>query len=97
MKVRLILVQISHDFFKKEAADLVGKAGERDYGIGQFFFPCDEKEAEKEKARFEKCVKSEGLKFLGWRKVSVNADVLGKKARDCMPQIWQALDRKSVV
>ena len=85
-----ILVQISHDFFKKEAADLVGKAGERDYGIGQFFFSCDEKEAEKEKARFEKCVKSEGLKFLGWRKVPVNADVLGKKARDCMPQIWQA-------
>ncbi len=85
-----ILVQISHDFFKKEAADLIGKAGERDYGIGQFFFPCDEKEAEKEKARFEKCVKSEGLKFLGWRKVPVNADVLGKKARDCMPQIWQA-------
>ncbi len=34
-----ILVQISHDFFKKEAADLIGKLGEREYGIGQFFFP----------------------------------------------------------
>ena len=28
-----ILVQISHEFFKKAAADLVGSLGERDYGI----------------------------------------------------------------
>ena len=34
-----ILVQISHDFFKKAAAELVGSLGEREYGIGQFFFP----------------------------------------------------------
>ena len=95
-----ILVQISHAFFKKEAADLVGKLGEREYGIGQFFFPgqvvstdsttvCDS-----EKARFEACVKAEGLHFLGWRKVPVNADVLGKKARDCMPEIWQGFVEK---
>ena len=81
-----ILVQISHEFFKKAAGDLIGKLEEREYGIGQFFFPSD---AESEKKRFEACVKAEGLKFLGWRKVPVNADVLGKKARDCMPEIWQ--------
>ena len=86
-----ILVQISHEFFKKAAADFVGKLGEREYGIGQFFFPED---AESEKARFEKCCAAEGLKFLGWRKVPVNADVLGKKARDCMPQIWQGFVEK---
>ena len=34
-----ILVQISHDFFKKAAGDLIGSLGEREYGIGQFFFP----------------------------------------------------------
>ena len=91
-----ILVQISHDFFKKAAADLIDGLGERDYGIGQFFFPGKAPELESgegscdsEKARFEACVKAEGLKFLGWREVPVNADVLGKKARDCMPQIWQ--------
>jgi len=86
-----ILVQISHDFFKKAAGDLIGKLEEREYGIGQFFFPSD---AESEKKRFEACVKAEGLKFLGWRKVPVNADVLGKKARDCMPQIWQGFVEK---
>ena len=85
-----ILVQISHEFFKKAAADFVGSLGERDYGIGQFFFPGDDAVCASEKARFEKCCADEDLKFLGWRKVPVNADVLGKKARDCMPQIWQA-------
>ena len=86
-----ILVQISHDFFKKAAADLVGNLNEREYGIGQFFFSGT---ADTEKSRFEKVVAAEGLKFLGWREVPVNADVLGKKARDCMPQIWQAFIEK---
>ena len=94
-----ILVQISHEFFKKAASDLVGKLGEREYGIGQFFFPGDvvstgSTTCDSEKARFEKCCAAEGLKFLGWRKVPVNADVLGKKARDCMPQIWQGFVEK---
>ena len=94
-----ILVQISNEFFKKAAADLVGKLDEREYGIGQFFFPGDvvstgSTTCDSEKARFEKCCAAEGLKFLGWRKVPVNADVLGKKARDCMPQIWQGFVEK---
>ena len=83
-----ILLQISHDFFKKEAGNLIGKLEERDYGIGQFFFPAQDLEAEK--TRFEKACKAQKLEFLGWRKVPVKEEVLGQKARDCMPQIWQA-------
>ena len=90
-----ILVQISHDFYKKAAANLVGSLGEREYGIGQFFFPSTGSgTTSSEKARFEKCCAAEGLKLLGWREVPVNADVLGKKARDCMPSIWQAFIEK---
>ena len=89
-----ILVQISHEFFKKAAADLIGGLDERDYGIGQFFFPGSETACTSEKKRFEKCCNAEGLKFLGWRKVPINADVLGKKARDCMPNIWQGFVAK---
>ena len=85
-----ILVQICHKFYKQAAQDLIGSLDERDYGIGQFFFPGDDTVCASEKARFEKCCSAEGLKFLGWRKVPVNAEVLGKKARDCMPNIWQA-------
>ncbi|MDY6397227.1 MAG: glutamate synthase-related protein [Treponema sp.] len=98
-----ILAQISHAFFKEAAKNgeisLAGKkceslGDERDYGIGMFFFPNDGAtssrcEAESEKTRFEKVCKNQNLKFLGWRRVPVNADVLGKKARDCMPEIWQ--------
>ena len=87
-----ILVQISHEFFKKEVPELVDSLGEREYGIGQFFFPADSYESEK--TRFEKCCIAEGLKFLGWRKVPINVDVLGKKARDCMPEIWQGFIEK---
>ena len=99
-----ILVQISHDFFKKAAAELVGSLDEREYGIGMFFFPGNNgvpealegqpNNADSEKSRFEKCCAAEGLKFLGWRQVPVNAEVLGKKARDCMPAIWQAFIKK---
>ena len=84
-----ILLQISHGFFKKAAAGLVENLGERDYGIGQFFFPGESAACESEKSRFEAVCKKQGLKFLGWRSVPVNAAVLGKKARDCMPSIWQ--------
>lgn len=92
-----ILVQISHDFFKDAAKkgeiSLAGKkteslGDERDYGIGMFFFPADNFESEK--SRFEKICASEKLNFIGWRKVPVKAEVLGQKARDCMPEVWQA-------
>ncbi|EID85440.1 Glutamate synthase domain 2 [Treponema sp. JC4] len=85
-----ILLQISHDFFKKEAGDLIGSLNERDYGIAQIFFPGNDAECKSEKADFEKAVKEGGLKLLGWRQVPVNPEVLGDKARDCMPSIWQA-------
>ena len=91
-----ILAQISHAFFKEAAKkgeiSLAGKkteslGDERDYGIGMFFFPADNFESEK--TRFESVCKNQNLKFIGWRKVPVNAEVLGQKARDCMPEVWQ--------
>ncbi len=97
-----ILVQISHDFFTKACKDgeIAGSDGkvctalgeEREYGIGQFFFPASA--FEEEKKRFEKCLKAAKLEFLGWRSVTVNKKVLGKKALDCMPSIWQAFVKK---
>jgi glutamate synthase (ferredoxin) len=86
-----ILLQISHDFFKKEAEAFVKKLDEREYGIGQFFFFND---AEAEKKRFETCCKAHNLKFSGWREVPVEKKVLGKKALECMPEIFQAFIEK---
>ena len=85
-----ILVQVSHKFFKKAAADCsITLGGERDYGIGMFFFPQDKFIRSQAMKMLEVLSEKEGLKFLGWREVPVNPEVLGKKARDCMPCIMQ--------
>ena len=85
-----ILVQISHTFFKKAAAESGIKLGdERDYGVGMFFFPQDKYIRSQAMKMLEVLAKKEGMKFLGWRTVPVNQDVLGQRAKACMPCIMQ--------
>ncbi|MCR4670869.1 MAG: glutamate synthase large subunit [Saccharofermentans sp.] len=85
-----ILLQISHEFFAKKASEAgIKVGGEREYGIGMFFFPQDEGKLEAAKKDFEEAVAGEGMEFLGWRKVPVNPDVLGSVAHESMPNICQ--------
>lgn len=85
-----ILVQISHNFFKKACSEInIQLKNERDYGIGMFFFPQDKLLFSKAKKMVENLSQKEGLKFLGWRKVPVDEKVLGQRAKDCMPNIMQ--------
>lgn len=85
-----ILTQISHKFFQKVCkADGIGIGDERAYGIGMFFFPQDELKRNRAKKMFEIIVEKEGMKFLGWRMVPTAPEVLGHKARECMPVIMQ--------
>lgn len=39
---------------------------------------------------FEKLVEQEGCTFITWRKVPCDDSILGQKAKDCMPSIYQA-------
>ena len=64
--------------------------GEREYGVGMFFFPQEELRRNQAKKMFEIIVEKEGLELLGWRTVPVIPEVLGHKARECMPYIMQA-------
>ncbi len=90
-----ILLQIGHDFFVREAAKAgIALGGEREYGVGMFFFPQEELRRKQAKKLFEIICEKEGLTFLGWRAVPVCPDVLGQKARDCMPSIWQSFVAK---
>ena len=90
-----ILVQICHDFFSKEAASLgIDLGGEREYGVGMFFFPQDELKKNQDKKMFEIIVEKEGMEFLGWRNVPCVPSVLGHKAVECMPCIMQAFVKK---
>ncbi len=90
-----ILLQISHKFFKKECDKLgIAIGEEREYGIAQIFFPQDELKCNQAKKMFEIIVEKEGLELLGYREVPVYPDVLGHKARVCMPHIVQAFIKK---
>lgn len=86
-----ILTQIPHDYFKKITDQLdIKLGGEREYGVGMFFFPQDELKRRQAKKMFEVITAKEGLYFLGWRTVDIHPDILGNKARECMPFIEQA-------
>ena len=90
-----ILLQISHTYFSKAAAQAgISIGGKREYGIAMFFFPQSEEECAKSMQTFEQVLQEENLTFLGWREVPVNPDVLGTKALDSMPRIMQAFVQK---
>ena len=90
-----ILLQISHRFFSKVADRLnIDIGGEREYGVGMFFFPQDEHLRARAMKLFEVVARKEGLEFLAWRGVPVAPDAVGQKARDCMPSIWQCFIKK---
>ena len=84
-----ILLQISDDFFRKTLKKENIKLPEY-YGVGMFFLPRNKLLLNQHKKMFEKFVEQEGCKFITWRKVSCNESILGQKAKDCMPNIYQA-------
>ncbi|MBB5183308.1 glutamate synthase large subunit [Catenisphaera adipataccumulans] len=87
-----ILLQISHSFFAKKVPFPLTK--ERGYGVGMFFFEQDYLARNLSKRTFTTIAETHGAKILGWRKVECHPEILGEKARDCMPYIEQVfIDR----
>ncbi|MBQ6376292.1 MAG: glutamate synthase large subunit [Lachnospiraceae bacterium] len=85
-----ILTQIPHSFFVKKMREQgVELPGERQYGVGMFFFPQNELAMRQAKSMFEIIAKKAGLSIYGWRKVDSDPSVLGRRARECMPNIFQ--------
>ncbi|MCR5303165.1 MAG: glutamate synthase large subunit [Lachnospiraceae bacterium] len=90
-----ILLQISHPFFSAIAKKMgikTGGAGE--YGIGMFFLPQDELKRTFARRLFEVISEKEGIIVAGWREVPIHPEILGDRARDCMPSIWQCFLKK---
>ncbi len=86
-----ILTQIPHKFFVKKLKDQgVTLPGRRGYGVGMFFFPQGDLELRQAKSMFEIILRKAGLKLLAWRDVDTAPEVLGTRARECMPKIAQA-------
>lgn len=84
-----ILLQISDDFFRKTLKKDNIKLPEH-YGVGMFFLPRNKLFLNQHKKMFEKFVEQEGCTFITWRKVPCDESILGQKAKDCMPSIYQA-------
>ncbi|MCR5692325.1 MAG: glutamate synthase large subunit [Eubacterium sp.] len=90
-----ILTQIPHKFFKEVCPkENIEIGGEREYAVGMFFFPQNELKKKQAQKMFEVIVDKEGLEFLGWRKVAVYPKVLGQKAVDSMPEIYQGFVKR---
>ncbi|MBR1817037.1 MAG: glutamate synthase subunit alpha, partial [Lachnospiraceae bacterium] len=90
-----ILTQISHKFFKKICKESNIEIGnEREYAVGMFFFPQNELQRSQAKKMFEIIVAKDKLDFLGWREVDIVPEVLGSRARECMPSIYQAFIKR---
>ncbi|MBQ7678325.1 MAG: glutamate synthase subunit alpha, partial [Butyrivibrio sp.] len=85
-----ILTQIPHAFFKRKLAEQgVTLPGPRQYGVGMFFFPQKDLDMRQAKSMFEIITRKAGLTLLAWREVASAPEVLGARARECMPNIWQ--------
>ena len=90
-----ILTQVPHTFFRRVTKPLgIELGGEREYGVGMFFFPQDELKRNQARKMFEIIAKKEGLEFLGWREVDCAPEVLGQRAVECMPCIMQGFVKK---
>ena len=85
-----ILLQIPHNFFKKEMKKknvILPLAGE--YGVGMLFLPRKRSVRKKIFSLIKKKIKAEGLSLLGWRRVKQNRDLIGQQASDCCPEMFQ--------
>ncbi len=87
-----ILTQLPHEFFRKNSG--ISLPGDDSFGVGMFFFPPSEKERRHAQKIFEIVLERENLKMLGWRKVPTNDSVLGTRALECKPAIYQAFIEK---
>ncbi len=88
-----ILLQIPHDLFCAERLGFeLGEA--RDYGVGMIFFPPDGVKRGQMMRLMEVIIEKEGMAFLGWRRVPVREEVLGRRARERMPAIWQCFVKR---
>ena len=85
-----IMTQIPHRFLVRECKSIgINLGAARSYGVGMFFFPQEELNRMQAMKMFEIIVNKEGLEFLGYRRVPVCEDVLGKRALESCPAIYQ--------
>ena len=87
-----ILIQIPHNFLAAACAEAKGHItlpAVGHYGVGMVFLPSDPGSRAACEHLFEKVVRDEGQRVLGWREVPVDSRMLGPTARRSQPVIKQ--------
>ncbi len=81
-----LLTSLPQGFFRARAQQLGIELPEL-FAVGFAFLPpAATREAQ---AAIEAAADTERLRVIGWRRVPVNVDALGRKALETMPEIWQ--------
>jgi glutamate synthase (NADPH) large chain len=89
-----ILIQIPHEFFARECAELGFSLPEPGtYGVGMMFLPVDKHSRLICEGIVEKIAREEGLTVLGWRDTPLKVDAIGREARATQPYIEQVFLR----
>ena len=92
-----ILIQIPHEFFKRECDVLGFELPEPGlYGVGMIFAHKYDEFRKTQIEAFEKIVREEGQQVLGWREVPIDKTVPGDGARSVMPRFIQVFIAKDV-
>jgi len=90
-----ILIQIPHDFFRKECEVLGFELPDiGNYGVGMIFAHRYNDFRNKQMATFEKIVQEEGQNILGWRDVPIDKTTIGQSAKAVMPRFIQVFIEK---
>ncbi len=90
-----ILIQIPHDFFVRECAELGIKLPEAgSYGVAMCFLPVEKHIRLQCEGVFERIAQEEGCEVLGWRDTPVNGDAIGREARRSQPYVEQLFVRR---
>ncbi len=85
-----LLMQLPVKFFEAVAAENDWHLS-RKFAVGMLFLNQNDQLAEQTKLLLERELEKETLSVAGWRKVPVNADVLGDIGKASQPQIYQVL------
>ncbi len=85
-----IMLQIPHDFFKRECGVLGFDLPEQgQYGVGMLFAHRYDDFRHTQMQTFEQIVNEEGQTILGWREVPIDKTAIGENAKSVMPRFIQ--------
>ena len=91
-----ILIQMPHEFFKRECAKLGFDLPEPGhYGAGLVFLPTDEAARTECERIFEEHVREEGQEVIGWRDVPFDDSMIGPTAKAAEPFFRQVFIKRT--